>query len=509
MKRKLKKLFRLFLVFLSSFALVCLCLPAKATAQEYNGNSYTYKSAGFNGKMIFDYVVIVAESLGYLVPESIEEFSPELIQFFNEYGVNFDGLNGKIIDLVVPDINIDLSNQNLIEFFSDVKNWDLNSADNGKDKLLLDLFTKYWSYTDNQTIYTALENKNALNPRSVDNVNKFVRYKAYALSRGSLKDIPSTEVTFDRWANAQEITFKWFRPEYFLSYGEPSIGGWIPYSGASFDPYLGYETYDYSTQPYGLTGVGIYENGLFTTAMEYTETGFYITDCRFDVVVSNNYGGGAVAVYSSTFGGTPIVPVSNCHIVNDCILVPDDVNNPEMRFYVHQNNILNCDVKIYTENFYSGGVAAPDKPIYYTPTSSDSSIDRDIYNYIKTDTDRLIDELDINDIGKILETSDDYGWFTFPLQVYNELGDVLLDNYSENFIFDISEIDLSFVAEGLKFPARRFSFSPSEDLDNDGYSLFLYLQYIIAFGYIWALVLWGRSLILRIGSDTVHHDYEK
>lgn len=497
MKRKIKKLLRLLIVFMSCFALVCFCLPTKALAQENDGDTYSYSSNNLSGKVIFRYVAKVAESLGYTIPSLVEDFSPELVQFFSDYGVNTEGINGYVWDAIAPDINIDLHNQNLLEFFSDIKNWDLNNLDNEKDQFLLDVIFSDSFYMDNQMILDAYAKKESLNPRTIDNINKFVRYKAYALSRGSTRDISGSSVSGDFFLPTS-ITF------YCNVYFDPVSAGANVTGNKTISQILGSEVINYSAVPF-VSGSINYDSGSFTySAVNEGFNGVQSDIYRFVFTVDGGNMGEIISVSGDSV--INVAAISDCSVSSGLVITKTNTSS-QIQFVVYTDSPYSGSFKIHWSDYVVGGIDAPSTPVYWKP-DNDDIYDNDIYNYITTETDRILDELDINDIGKILEMADDYGWFTFPLQFYNDIAEIFLDEYSSEFIFDIDDIDLSFVADGLVFPARRFSFNPLADLDGWAFYLFDMLRYIVAFGYFWALVMWGRSLILRIGSDTVHQDYE-
>lgn len=495
MKRTLKKLLRLVLVFLSCFALVCFCLPTKAFAQEFtfNGNSSTSMDLKANAYNFFiSKLKELYDSLGT---------SEDWANFCEEHGV----------DILTQTINY---NNN---FVLDIMAEEL-SAVTGIPEPFLHLSTELSNIDD---IYQNTTNYSARGKKNYDDFSQFYKY---ANMRGSTDDIKGAEVTATNWANSQELYIYQIRPDVLSWDNDHSQSWWLNMAGISYQPYLGTysHTYDVPETIWGYNGSYYYNNGDFTLSSQDIDdsTGFNIDPdtCRYFVRLGGLYNGSKIAIFSQTFGGQGIVPVENCHLEGDYIIVPNDVNNSEVSFYIHQDSCEYSNFHIYTENFSLGGMTAPSTPTFQYPEKENNPYyEREVqeYNYYTALTQQILDDYDVsqlyNDLYKSFEGS---SWLTFPLEVWRDLGDLMLDGYSSTFHFHIDRIDLDFIDFGFNFPECDFEFDPydyiggASDLQNAMGVLFVTFQHIIAFGYIYALIVWGRSLILRIGSDTLHRDYE-
>lgn len=520
MKRKLKKILRFLLVFISSFALVCVFFPKNAIAQEYDGNDYTFTdSLVHQTELYIDLLYQKLEESGFTVVSDIANNSQSVKDKAFEWGIDIYNATGEYINTAneylntVKGVVIDFTNPFIQDFVQGAKDWKITDTANTAWDFYYNIFKKFFTYSDFAIINDYQLNFDNYTNEGRNNIDKYFSFKNYGLSRGNYTNIPSDSFTSDNWDIPSSMNFRF---QYTYSYSK------YPEQGVFWADYFAFTVSDISetinnsyTDPWGVTIEYTYSNGklYYDFDFDHLADGILINGdfrvlCRF---TTNSYGDDSRiirVVSSSLIGGIPISSVVNCQIVNGNTVNILNDNGNYYSFYCHVLN--NGEINFYWGDYSFGGVTAPSPPIFSIPISGGQNYDSEMknYQYFTTETDRLLDELDINDIGKILESVDDYSWFTFPLRVYNEFGDVLRDNYSPVLIFDIDEIDLSFVADGLKFPAVRFSFSPDVDLDEWGGYLFTISQYIIAFGYFWALLLWGRSLILRIGSDTIHRDYE-
>lgn len=525
MKRKVKKILRFFLLFLSSFALVLYCLPVTALANEYNGNTYAVNdNYSFNDDLLITWAAQKVELLGYDLSGDVSNYNSNIINAFLQYGIDLSNANGLInADLGeygqvdVEGALIDYSNSDIQDLLNRVKDFEYHDQDyeliNNFQNIFLPGLDDLWDFQYFDLFPSADDAELMKMSESAErNLNKYFSYKYYGALRGSRESVPSVTVSSDNWANAQDIFVTYFRPEFFAAYDDPSTGGYLFLNGYANDFYLGSGSYDYSVSPYdiwGISGNGSYINGTFDINCNITQTDFNLDESltRFNVRLDNLYNKSEIAVFSPDL--VRIQPLSNCSVRDTYVITPDDSNNGDINFYVYVSSV-DTEVKLYTENFYSGGVTAPETPIFEVPDPSSPTYETDkaIYDYVVTETDRLLDIYDIDTfMSDVLETFDDTPWLFYPIQFYNEVAEVLTENYSDTFDFTLEEMNFSFIADGFFIPHKEFHFDP-DTLPTVVKSLFRMFQWILTFGYFWALIMWGRSLILRFGSDSTHIDYE-
>ena len=475
MKRKIKKILRLFLVFLSSFAIVLCWLPTKAMANEYDGNSYAYPFTHTvdSVKLWACYLYQKLEEQGYYVTSKIEDFSDEVKEVCLEYGIDVYNAAGEYIDNGIEYVNtitglvIDYSNPYIQEFIEGSKNWEITDKASDIWDFYYNIYKKFFSFSDTLTIDAYFENPNAFSASGRENINKYFSFKNFGLSRGNYNSISGSEISSNNWGVPVNI---FIRPHLYFDYD--GNGSWFTGMANLTSPtYVNTTSVSYSGSPYdiyGYDGSMSYYNGLVTLHGTITDnTGFNIDHdmVRFDVKLEGLYDQGQVALTSDYKGTTFFTPISNCSIDDQGLITPTSPNNDIIEFYVHCNSAALCSFKIWTYNFSNGGVTAPDLPIYSMPDPTDPNYEteRKNYDYFTTETDRILDEYDIDSfMNDIRNTFDDTPWLFYPIEFYNEVATVLTDNYSDTFDFTLEEMDFSIIADGFVIPHKEFHFDPDE-----------------------------------------------
>lgn len=488
MKRKLKKLLRLFLVFLSCFAFVCLCLPAKATAQDFtfSGNSSTSMDLKANAYNYFiDKLKDLYDSMG-----TTEDWA----NFCEEHGV----------DILTQTINY---NNN---FVLDVMASELSAA-TGIPEPFLHLSTEL-SNIDN--IY---QNTSDYSARGKKNYDDFSQFYKYANMRGSTSSIDGDSFSSSEWDIPYQVNFRFEclyhyrdypdQPSYWWNCGGFTVDATGTALGATDQPWF---VVDYS-----------YNNGQLNFNYIKTADGAIISDDTYRVTCTfytNSWGNDnrIIRVVSNAFSGTPLIPINDCDVENGNTIRIKNMSDNNYSFYCHTLN--SGVINFYWGDYVFGGITAPVTPVYQFPIKENNPYyEREVqeYNYYTTLTQQILDDYDVSQLYNDLYNSfEGSSWLTFPLEVWRDFGNLMLDGYSNTFHFHIDRIDLDFIEFGFNFPECDYEFDPydyiggSSDLQNAMGVLFVTFQHIIAFGYIYALIVWGRSLILRIGSDTIHRDYE-
>lgn len=518
MKRKIKKILRFFLVFLSVIS-CCGCLCATALADHvYDGSSYVYTD--FNTQsdsVILDWAVLQAEARGYDCSGPVEDWGQSLIDYLDSLGVDMgqasgyyvpgghgggNSTHGGMAANTVQDYEINYQDNDIVNFLNDLKDFDVTSvvdSSSAKDKFYKTLLWPYYSTLDKQAIEDYLERINSYSARGSDNLKNYLKFKNFGLARGSYEDVQGSVVNPDYFHPTQiDLRFGTRYPD-----GQTSADYSVPVDGSeTFSQGIGNNGFVDVTWTIGACRFS-------TTANRYSEVNCYIKlyGCEpgdtFSIVNADRF--------SNLFR---IESYSNCTVSDSGVVTV--INNNDgwcmlfVRWYGDSHNTGNDYFFDLRYNTLAGMVDAPDQPVYKMPDPSDSNFEteKQQYDYFLTETDRLLDEYDINSFMEdIRNTFDDTPWLFYPIEFYNQVASVLTDNYSDTFDFTLEEMNFESIADGFIIPHKEFHFDPNT-LPSAVKSLFRLFQWVLTFSYFWALINWGRSLILRFGSDSTHIDYE-
>lgn len=518
MKRKIKKILRYFLIFLSVICL-CGCLCATAFADHVtDGSSYVFTDVSRQSdSVILDWAILQAEARGYDCSGRAEDWAQDLIDYLESLGVDVgqasgyyvpgghgggNSTHGSLSANTLQDYEINYNDNDIISFLNDLKDFDITAvtdSSSAKDKFYKSLLWPFYTTMDTQAIEDYLARINSYSARGADNLKNYFKFKNFGLARGGYTGISGSVLNPDYFHPTQiDLRFGTSYPT-----GQTAADYSVPVDGSEvFSQGIGNNGF---VEVNWSVGVCDFE----VTSLNYSEVNCYITlyGCeygdQFSIVNTD--------LYSNQFR---IESSVNCSVSSSGVVTVTSSYNNFCQIYVRwygdyhgTGNEYHFDLKY---NVLSGGVTAPSQPIYKMPDPSDPNYETEKkqYDYFLTETDRLLDEYDINSFMEdVRNTFDDTPWLFYPIEFYNQVATVLTDNYSSTFDFTLEEMNFSSIADGFIIPHKEFHFDPNT-LPAAVKSLFRLFQWILTFSYFWALIMWGRSLILRFGSDSTHIDYE-